>query len=282
MESHMTDEDLAELFVMTHRMMHRHYYRNALGEGGINPRQGQGRILALLKSESGMSQKELAQRLNMRQQSIDDENGIYEMEDDEIMIPQAKHTRHLAMINLIMRGCNPMLIKEFAGHEKVKTSEHYYSNIVRMVRCSTKYFYDKAKAESTGNNIEGVLYKQKFSPDSVLDNVAGRTRIRVDGGICNSNLSGCAASGYDCARCPHFTPDAEDLPEYKEETKRLEKKTEEEMKYLRRLMTCPELEEKMSTLQIEAQKAMSDLSGLAVRYFKEFEAEGGRAYVAPD
>ena len=70
MESHMTDEDLAELFVMTHRMMHRHYYRNALGEGGINPRQGQGRILALLKSESGMSQKELAQRLNMRQQSM--------------------------------------------------------------------------------------------------------------------------------------------------------------------------------------------------------------------
>lgn len=218
----------------------------------------------------------------LMRRAYDDENGIYEMEDDEIMIPQAKHTRHLAMINLIMRGCNPMLIKEFAGHEKVKTSEHYYSNIVRMVRCSTKYFYDKAKAESTGNNIEGVLYKQKFSPDSVLDNVAGRTRIRVDGGICNSNLSGCAASGYDCARCPHFTPDAEDLPEYKEETKRLEKKTEEEMKYLRRLMTCPELEEKMSTLQIEAQKAMSDLSGLAVRYFKEFEAEGGRAYVAPD
>ena len=66
----MTDEDLAELFVMTHRMMHRHYFRNALGEGGINPRQGQGRILALLKSESGMSQKELAQRLNMRQQSM--------------------------------------------------------------------------------------------------------------------------------------------------------------------------------------------------------------------
>ena len=213
----------------------------------------------------------------LMRRAYDDENGIYEMEDDEIMIPQAKHTRHLAMINLIMRGCNPMLIKEFAGHEKVQTSEHYYSNIVKMVRCSTKYFYDKAKAESTGNNIEGVLYKQKFSPDSVLDNVAGRTRIRVDGGTCDANCSDCAASGYDCARCPHFTPDAEDLPEYKEETKRLEKKTEEEMKFLRRLMTCPELEEKMSTLQIEAQKAMSDLSGLAVRYFTEFEAEGEKA-----
>ncbi len=218
----------------------------------------------------------------LMRRAYDDENGIYEMEDDEIMIPQAKHTRHLAMINLIMRGCNPMLIKEFAGHEKVQTSEHYYSNVVRMVRCSTKYFYDKAKAESTGIDVKNVLYKQRFDPASVLNDSTSKQTTRVDGGTCDANCSDCAASGYDCARCPHFTPDAEDLPEYKEETKRLEKKTEEEMKFLRRLMTCPELEEKMSTLQIEAQKAMSDLSGLAVRYFKEFEAEGGRAYVAPD
>ena len=82
----MTDEDLAELFVMTHRMMHRHYYRNALGEGGINPRQGQGRILALLKSESGMSQKELAQRLNMRQQSMGDLTRRPSEEDRRTMI----------------------------------------------------------------------------------------------------------------------------------------------------------------------------------------------------
>ena len=211
----------------------------------------------------------------LMRRAYDDENGIYEMEDDEIMIPQAKHTRHLAMINLIMRGCNPMLIKEFAGHEKVQTSEHYYSNIVRMVRCSTKYFYDKAKAESTGIDVKNVLYKQRFDPSSVLNDSTSKQTTRVDGGTCDANCSDYAASGYDCARCPHFTPDAEDLPAYKEETRGLEKKTEEEMKYLRRLMTCPELEEKMSTLQIEAQKAMSDLSGLAVRYFKQFEAEGG-------
>ena len=70
MESHITDTDLADLFVVTHRMMQRHYLRNALCEGGINPRQGQGRILALLKAESRMTQKELAQKLNMRQQSM--------------------------------------------------------------------------------------------------------------------------------------------------------------------------------------------------------------------
>ena len=127
-----------------------------------------------------------------------------------------------------------------------------------------------------------LSYKQRFDPASVLNDSTSKQTTRVDGGTCDANYSGCAASGYDCARCPHFTPDAEDLPAYKEETRGLEKKTEEEMKYLKRLMTCPELEEKMSTLQLEAQKAMSDLSGLAVRYFKEYEAEGGRAYVAPD
>lgn len=217
----------------------------------------------------------------LMRRSYDGEDGVYEMEDNEIMAPQAKHTRHLAMINLIIRGCNPMLIKEFAGHEKIQTSEHYFSNIVKTVRCSAKYYYDKAKAESAGANIKEALYKQKYAPVSVLNNTAFGNLTRVDGGTCNANYSSCAASGFNCSRCPGFTPDAEDLPEYREETKKLEKKTEEEMKYLRRLMTCPELEEQMSTLQIEAQKAMSDLSGLAVRYFNQFEAEGGKAYVVP-
>ena len=225
----------------------------------------------------GMFHLTVVDEASLLRRSYDEEDGIYEMEDDEIMIPQAKHTRHLAMINLIMRGCNPMLIKEFAGHDKIETSEHYYSNIVKTVRCSVKYYYDKAKAEADGKKIKDVIYKQLFDPTSVVNDTTGSEQIRVDGGKCGANYNSCAASGYDCSRCPHFTPDKDDLPEYKDETKRLEKKTEEEMNYLRLLMTSSELDEKMSTLQIEAQKAMADLSGLAARYFNEFKAEGGEA-----
>ena len=215
----------------------------------------------------------------LMRRSYADEGG-YEMEDDEIMVPQARHTRHLAMINLIMRGCNPMLIKEFAGHEKIQTSEHYYSNIVKTVRCSAKYYYEKAKAETSLKGKADVLYKQTFAPVSILNEATSGAGTRVDGGMCSSNYKGCVESGFECARCPDFTPDSESLPAYKEETEKLEKKTEEEMKFLRQLMTCTELEETMSTLQIEAQKAMSDLSGLAVRFFKEFEAEGGKVQVS--
>ena len=217
----------------------------------------------------------------LMRRSYDDENGAYEMADDEVMVPQARHTRHLAMINLIMRGCNPMLIKEFAGHEKIQTSEHYYSNIVKTVRCSAKYYYEKAKAETSLKGKADVLHNQKFAPISVLNEATDDTGIRVDGGICGSNYRDCEACGFDCSRCQSFTPDADDLPAYRADTKELEKKTEEEMKYLRELMTCSELDEKMSNLQIEAQKAMADLSGLALRYFKEFEAEGGKVQVVP-
>ena len=42
-------------------------------------------------------------------------------------------TRHLAMINLIMRGANPMTIKDFAGHTNATTSAHYYSNISNTI-----------------------------------------------------------------------------------------------------------------------------------------------------
>ncbi len=105
MESHITDEELGDLFVMTHRMMHRHYMRNRDGECGINPRQGQGRILALLKHnpESGMTQKELAQKLNMRQQSMGEFLGKLEKNGYLTRSP-SKEDRRTMIIELTEKG----------------------------------------------------------------------------------------------------------------------------------------------------------------------------------
>lgn len=59
-----------------------------------------------------------------------------ELGDHEISEWRCGDTRHLAMINLIMRGCSPMLIKEFAGHATSDMSAHYYSNAYKMVKAS--------------------------------------------------------------------------------------------------------------------------------------------------
>lgn len=209
-----------------------------------------------------------------------DEDGGYEMQDEEIMMPLAKHTRHLAMVNLIMRGCNPMLIKEFAGHEKIQTSEGYFSNIVKTVRCTTRTYYEKSKKKRafTETDAKDVLYKQKYDPLSILNETSSHVTY-VDGGICDSEAvaanraSDCVVCGGECPRCGHFTPDDKNLPEYREGTKKLEKETEEELAYLRRYISCGELEDQISALQTESQKAIADLRGLAIRYLKEFELE---------
>ena len=59
-----------------------------------------------------------------------------ELELDEISEWSCGDTRHLAMINLIMKGCSPMLIKDFAGHTTSDMSAHYYSNAYKMVKTS--------------------------------------------------------------------------------------------------------------------------------------------------
>lgn len=210
-----------------------------------------------------------------------DEDKGYEMQEDEIMMALAKHTRHLAMVNLIMRGCNPMLIKEFAGHEKIQTSEGYFSNIVKTVRCMTRTYYEKSKLQKAvvKTDAKDILYRQKFDPLSILSDGTSSSRSCVDGGICDSACfasgkgSDCLACGGECQRCIHFTPDRENLPGYQEDTKKMEEETEKELDFLRRYIACDDVDSQISSLQTESMNAMADLRGLALRYFKELELE---------
>ncbi len=61
---------LPELFLTTNRLLHRYHRVQRHKEEGFDPRQGQGRILALLKKADNLTQKELAYLLNIRQQSL--------------------------------------------------------------------------------------------------------------------------------------------------------------------------------------------------------------------
>jgi len=63
--------DLAALVSRTDRLMHRyHRVHREPTEQGIDPRRGQGRILALLQKTGEISQKELSFLLDLRQQSL--------------------------------------------------------------------------------------------------------------------------------------------------------------------------------------------------------------------
>lgn len=64
-------QNLTETFLETHHLMHR-YHMAWYGKnfGGLDPRQGQGRILTALRRMNSISQKELGFILDIRPQSL--------------------------------------------------------------------------------------------------------------------------------------------------------------------------------------------------------------------
>ena len=64
-------QNLTETFLETHHLMHR-YHMTWYGKnfGGLDPRQGQGRILTALRRMNTVSQKELGFILDIRPQSL--------------------------------------------------------------------------------------------------------------------------------------------------------------------------------------------------------------------
>ena len=64
-------QNLTETFLETHHLMHR-YHMAWYGKnfGGLDPRQGQGRILTALRRMNTVSQKELGFILDIRPQSL--------------------------------------------------------------------------------------------------------------------------------------------------------------------------------------------------------------------
>ncbi len=61
------------------------------------------------------------------------EIGLRELYDHEIERISLGDSRHVAMINLIISGGNPVMCKELAGHRDISISANYYANIKNFV-----------------------------------------------------------------------------------------------------------------------------------------------------
>jgi hypothetical protein len=97
-------------------------------------------------------------------------------------------TRHLAMINLIMKGCSPMLIKEFAGHATSDMSAHYYSNAYKMIKASLF-------KEIGSKRVIDIPQSKKLS----LVRCGENDCVPCPGGYCRS-INYILGSGVDCIK----------------------------------------------------------------------------------
>ena len=171
-------------------------------------------------------------------------NGSYEIGDREVMMIHPKHTRHLALINLILRGCNPSVIKTFAGHASEVMSANYYQNTVNLVRCAVKRMYVNAKT-SRGKTISFVPGSTPNALQRFIDR--SRESVEMDGGKCYSkrfisgDLSDCTQCDGKCITCPSFVPASGN----KDLKQRDDQDIDSELQYLVRLLKSESIEAKI-------------------------------------
>ena len=130
-------------------------------------------------------------------------------------------TRHLAMISLIISGGSPVVCRERAGHDDIKISSHYYSNMASLVECATYELYRKAaQGDRTATVSRSPSYDLKLPA----------RKVRVEGGWCGSekfsghSVEDCIRSVSDhgelglCENCPFFCPDSQGMLFHFEDT----------------------------------------------------------------
>ncbi|MBQ6270498.1 MAG: hypothetical protein IJK65_02190 [Clostridiales bacterium] len=203
----------------------------------------------------------------MSRYKLDD--GSYKIEDGEIMMIQSKHTRHLAMINLVLRGCNPMIVKEFAGHASESMSSHYYTNYANITRTAVmRLFYQSKRLPGEAS----ITFRSSMTPASTLINETSE-HIELDNGKCYSksfiagNIDDCSVCGGACSNCPYYIPFKKDRTSQKEEENRLN----QEIEFISNMLRSPDIAAKIEEYQIRYQNLIKDTNNYATKLWKELE-----------
>ncbi|MBR5266967.1 MAG: hypothetical protein IKU20_02080 [Lachnospiraceae bacterium] len=123
------------------------------------------------------------------------------LKTNEIIQLQLGDTRHIALINLVLNGCNPLVLYEFAGHEGLEMACHYYSNVQKLMKSYAYTIFIE-------NNKNEIFLPEHYSNKSFL--FRNKPYVIVDDGKCystafqNNNLHDCLNSSLQCYTCPFF------------------------------------------------------------------------------
>ncbi len=145
-------------------------------------------------------------------------DGIYGLEvvpknkkenDHQIECVNLGDTRHLAIINLMMQGVNPLDIMKLAGHHSVETQMGYYSHVEKFMTSKTYVLSKMLK----NNKIVNQDYSDINSSDKKIErdlmgaNFYSLPVVAYGSGRCkNTNFpQGCEAK--ECIYCKYFLPE---------------------------------------------------------------------------
>ncbi|EMY4798079.1 hypothetical protein V8T67_003796 [Bacillus pacificus] len=227
------------------------------GMNNLNKRINQHRLNQMLKS----LYKEIFQdRMKLRvlykdysrykedKPKVSSEDEGKPLNSKEIIKIQLGDTRHFALINMVLNGISPVLIKDFTGHGSINQSYHYFGHIDQFVKCLS---YDKFR-EIRENVIddEEVGSHQEITLESIQLGLNRKNQefVEVDGGRCFSpkflknDITDCIEQTTtdiigDCFNCPSFVSHSNEYKELLEKRKAdLEKKMNDDGNFLLRVI----------------------------------------------
>jgi hypothetical protein len=114
-------------------------------------------------------------------------------------------TRHLALINIIAEGGNPVIAMMLAGHENIEMSAHYYSNITSLIECRT---YKQYRRILKGNVTYEISRKEKLSlniKDFTLLDDGGKCYSEAFKNNCFSDCKKISGPEGEIGYCPNCT-----------------------------------------------------------------------------
>lgn len=131
--------------------------------------------------------------------------------------------RHLAIINLIMLGKEPLGVMKMAGHTQMSTTMGYYNHIEEFSKCFSVAYAKHIKA--LNNNVFKSISEGGVNLNNILENTAPTNKAlqtwmqltsgqvvkkeykEVDGGLCSykfNDFTPCFSVNGVHAICPYF------------------------------------------------------------------------------
>ncbi len=153
----------------------------------------------VIEQEYGYHVVPLGQRKN--------ENDIEEIKMGDV--------RHLAIINLMMMGYNPLYIMELAGHSKLSTQMGYYNHVDTFATAKSHVLKEMMKRAEKNPNFEEYSSGDYVMQKNLLGASYYDLPLVYDGkGRCRSKNFPYDCVYTECIFCPHFIPDRNLSKEY--------------------------------------------------------------------
>lgn len=127
---------------------------------------------------------------------------------NDIEVIKMGDVRHLAIINLMMMGYNPLYIKELAGHRDLDTQMGYYNHIDTLASAKSHVLKDMIKRFNTELELNTYQSGEYVVQKKILGAAYYDLPLVFDGkGRCKSTDFPNSCVTLECIFCPHFIPD---------------------------------------------------------------------------